>query len=67
MSEINMKVVIDLKTDKLKVADAMVKKMLGVLSSEELDLIQDTKLTKTFYDIEYTSERFDEKTEGKDI
>ena len=49
---------IDLNTNDMVIANALVKKMLSVLDAKELDFIEDCNMSQTIIDM--SSEAFDE-------
>jgi len=53
----------ELKTESLKVADTLVKKMLSPLTPDDLELIGQLKTTKTLAEMEVGSDVFDKENE----
>ena len=61
IEETNIKMTWQLKTEQLKVVDAMMKKMLRALTKDELELIGDCKITKTVCEVDIDAMAFGEK------
>ena len=51
MEKVNIEMIWGLKSHDLKVADAMMKRMLKALNKEELELIGDCKISKTMLEV----------------
>ena len=65
MNNTNVKIIIDLKHNDLKKADALVKKMLMALTADELDTLGNVVTSKVYSEVTLSSKIFDDETEQK--